>query len=78
MQRVDWAQSDRSNWFARFGWQSDYEGDASVFPTQVGHVATSAEQAVLSNTRIFGATTVNEMRLGLNMFEQRPGGILRQ
>jgi hypothetical protein len=68
-QRVDWNQSSRSSWFGRYSWETDYQGDLSAFVTSIGHVATTAEQAVLTNIQLIGPATVNEARFGLNIFK---------
>jgi Carboxypeptidase regulatory-like domain/TonB dependent receptor len=68
-QRIDWNQSARSTWFGRFSWEADYQEDTAAFVTAVGHVSTSADQAVLTNIQMLGPSTVNEFRFGLNIFK---------
>jgi hypothetical protein len=68
-QRIDWTESNQSNWFARYSWGSELLGDAATFPTDAGRVETTVRQAVLSNTRLFGSAIVNETRFGWNNFE---------
>jgi hypothetical protein len=68
-QRIDWNQSARSSWFGRYSWETDYQGDLSAFVTSIGHVSTTAQQAVLTNIELLGPSTVNEFRFGLNIFK---------
>lgn len=65
LQRVDWRESDRSNWFGRFSWSDEEELLVSTFPFPP-RVETKVYQTVLSNTRTFGASVVNESRFGYN------------
>jgi hypothetical protein len=67
-QRIDWTESEHSNWFGRYSWGDEYQGDSPAFETVAGRVETRVYQAVLSNTRVFGATKVNEARFGYNHF----------
>ena len=67
-QRIDWTESAQSNWFGRYSWGDEYQGDAPVFETTAGRVETRVQQVVLSNTRVFGASKVNEARFGCNNF----------
>ncbi len=67
-QRIDWTESASSNWFGRYSWGDEYVGDSPAFETVAGRVETKVQQAVLSNTRVFGATKVNEARFGWNNF----------
>jgi hypothetical protein len=62
-QRIDFAENEKSNWFGRYSWQSD----SLVQPTlpQTGQtVDDQVKQAMISNTRIFSPTLVNEFRFG--------------
>lgn len=67
-QRVDYNESSKSNWFFRFSNSSDALTTAAVFPSDNAITPTDVEQEVLSNTRIFGANIVNEVRFGHNKF----------
>jgi outer membrane receptor protein involved in Fe transport len=67
-QRIDWTQSDRSNWFGRFSWGNEALGDVATFPSQQGRIETRVIQTVLSNTRVFSSSVVNELRFGYNQF----------
>jgi hypothetical protein len=68
LQRIDWNEHERSNWFGRFGWSDEFEGLTSTFPYP-GRVESKVYQAVLSNTRTLGTTVVNEFRFGYNQFQ---------
>jgi hypothetical protein len=68
LQRIDWSENDRSNWFGRFGWSDEFEGLTATFPYP-GRVETKVYQTVLSNTRTLGTTVVNEFRFGYNQFQ---------
>jgi hypothetical protein len=68
LQRMDWNESNRSSWFGRFGWSDEFEELTATFPYP-GRVQTKVYQAVLSNTRTLGTTTVNELRFGYNQFQ---------
>jgi len=67
--RLDWNQSPRSTWFGRFSRGDEYLEDTSAFVTAVGHVSTTAGQAMLTNVQTIGAATVNEFRFGLSIFK---------
>jgi len=68
-QRIDFAESSSSSWFGRLSWGDEYEGDASAFESSEGRVQTRTWQTVLSNTRTFGTSVVNEFRFGYNQFQ---------
>jgi hypothetical protein len=67
-QRVDWTQSSKSTWFGRYSWGDEVQTIAATFPSDNSITPTKVSQEVLSNTRIFGAGTVNEFRFGHNQF----------
>ncbi len=67
-QRVDWIESSKSSWFGRYSWADDYQQAAATFLTDTMHVATTAHQAMISNTRILTTSTVNEARFAWNQF----------
>ena len=69
LQRIDWSESARSNWFGRFSWGDELQGDVVAFPTSAGRVTTKVYQTMLSNTRTFGTALVNEFRFGYNQFQ---------
>lgn len=68
-QRIDWTESTNSSWFGRFSWGDEYVGQTATFPTQQGRTTTKTYQALMSNTRIFGPTVVNEFRFGYSQFQ---------
>src|SRR5262249_29550301 len=49
---------------------------AATFPTDNNITETKVRQAVLANTRIFGAAIVNEARFGWNNFQNDKVGVL--
>jgi hypothetical protein len=68
-QRIDWNQNAHSNWFGRYSWETDNQGDQSAFATSIGHVDTTAEQVVITNIQLMGPSIANEARFGLNIFK---------
>jgi outer membrane receptor protein involved in Fe transport len=68
-QRIDWNESDRSNWFGRFSWGDEYLGGLQIFPAQVGRTTTKVYQTMISNARTLSPTVVNEFRAGYNQFQ---------
>src|SRR6266481_1100132 len=73
-QRVDWIQSSKSSWFGRFSWADDFQQAAATYLTDTMHVAALARQAMVSNTRILSASTVNEARFAWNQFNNDLSG----
>ena len=71
-QRVDWVESQKSSWFARYSWTSENSLTQGIY-LNGGTVLTSANQAVLSNTRVFSPTMVNDARIGWNDFKNTAG-----
>jgi hypothetical protein len=64
--RFDYTQNTQSSWFFRYS-QGDDGGYLPAFAPNTGNDALiNAKQAVLSNTRLFGATKVNDFRFGVN------------
>ena len=71
-QRVDFIESDRSSWFARYTWTSENSLGQGI--DQNGStVDTNGKQAVLSNTRVFSPTKVNDAHVGWNNFKNVSG-----
>jgi hypothetical protein len=63
--RMDFNESARSAWFGRFSWTSESQST----PTLGGggsSVITGGYQYLVSNTRVFSATKVNEARFGIS------------
>jgi hypothetical protein len=74
--RMDYNESAGSSWFGRYSWTDE----GQVSPTIGGAGATletNAEQYVLSNTRVFSATKVNEARFGISRMYNGIGQILQ-
>src|SRR6202011_5708342 len=63
-QRLDLTQSATSTWCVRFSWGDECVGTIYDFAVQDGRVTTKTYQAMISNTRLFGPTLVNEVRFG--------------
>lgn len=68
-QRVDFTESASSAWFGRFSWGDETASQLTQFEQQQGRTVTKTYQAMLSNTRTFGAATVNEFRFGYTQFQ---------
>ncbi|MEO7142441.1 MAG: carboxypeptidase-like regulatory domain-containing protein [Bryobacteraceae bacterium] len=66
-QRIDWVESEKSTWFGRYSW-TDENSLAQGIYLNGSTVVSNAKQAMISNTRIFSATKVNEARFGVNDF----------
>lgn len=75
-QRIDYSESDSSNWFGRYSWVDEIENSPSPFPSAGQQTATKTTQLVVSNTRAFSPTVVNEFRGGWNKFRNVFGGEL--
>jgi hypothetical protein len=73
-QRVDWIENAKSSWFGRFSWADDFQQAAATFLTDTMHVATTARQGMISNTRILTTSTVNEARFAWNQFNNDLSG----
>jgi len=66
-QRIDFVESSRSSWFGRYSWQDDRQVQPALYLN--GHtLAVTVKQAMISNTRIFSPSLVNEFRFGYNGF----------
>jgi Carboxypeptidase regulatory-like domain len=62
-QRMDYVENAKSNWFGRYSWQDEYKVAQALY--QNGNVVTNnIGQAMISNTRIFSPTLVNEFHFG--------------
>ncbi len=68
-QRVDFNERPSSNWFGRFSWGDEFVKRLASFEAQEGRTVTKVYQAMISNTRSFGAAIVNEFRFGYNQFQ---------
>ncbi len=66
-QRIDVVENAKSSWFFRYSWDSDFQATPQLYLN--GNILNvSADQGVLSNTRILSAAMVNEARFGFNYF----------
>jgi len=65
--RIDWVESAKSSWFGRYSW-TDESGLSPTLSLSGNALATSGKQYMISNTRIFSPTAVNEFRFGINSF----------
>ncbi len=66
--RIDWAQSQNSDWFFRYSWTSE-----NVLSQSLGQAGmktpTTGDQGVLGYTHVFSPNKVNDFRLGINIFK---------
>jgi len=67
--RIDFTQSDSTQWFGRYSWGSESLIEGGAIPIQDRTVATDVDQIMLSNVHTFSPTLVNELRLGANIFD---------
>jgi len=68
LQRIDLAEGSKSNWFSRYSWGDELQLSPAVFPRQGNKLETNVRQAMVSNTRTFTPTVVNEFRFGYTQF----------
>jgi len=64
--RVDWNQSPAASWFFRYSWSGELRYDPRPIPDMGIDTDTDVYQALVSNTRVFGATKVNELKFGVS------------
>lgn len=64
-QRIDFVESGSSTWFGRYSWTNE-DQTIPVLYLNGSTIATDAKQAMISNTRVFSPTIVNEFRFGFN------------
>ncbi|MBI1353470.1 MAG: TonB-dependent receptor plug domain-containing protein [Acidobacteria bacterium] len=67
--RFDFNENPNSQWFGRYSWGRELVLNGGTFEIQDRSVATRVDQIMLSNTRTFSPTLVNELRLGANIFD---------
>jgi hypothetical protein len=65
--RIDWVESSKSSWFARYSW-TDETAFTPTLSLAGNTLATNAKQYMISNTRVFSPTAVNDFRFGINSF----------
>src|SRR5690606_24200076 len=54
--------------FGRYSWGTDLQIPAATFQPDSRRVQTDVQQAMISNTRIFSSSAVNEARVSWNQF----------
>jgi Carboxypeptidase regulatory-like domain/TonB dependent receptor len=69
-QRVDFIESEKSNWFGRYSFENDAE-DSQALVDNGSNITTKVQQAMLSNTRILSPTIVNEFRFGYSGYSNQ-------
>src|SRR5262245_43612883 len=67
IQRIDFVESAKSNWFGRYSWGSESEVNP-IFYQNSSRIWTTVHQAMFSNTRVLSTAMVNELRVGYNQF----------
>ena len=66
-QRIDFAESAKSNWFGRYSWQ-DERVVQPVLKLNGTNLLVNVKQAMISNIRILSPNLVHEFRFGYNGF----------
>ncbi|MFN7921961.1 MAG: carboxypeptidase-like regulatory domain-containing protein [Bryobacteraceae bacterium] len=74
-QRVDFVESTASNWFGRFS-RSDERQVLPGLRLNGQQILNAPWQAMISNTRVFSPTMVNEFRFGVSRFTNDYGNQL--
>jgi carboxypeptidase family protein/TonB-dependent receptor-like protein len=64
--RIDFTESQKSNWFFRHSISNELGYDPFPIPNMGSNTDTDVQQGVLANTRTFGANKVNDLRFGLS------------
>jgi len=72
IQRVDFNESNSSSWFGRYSWGDEALKQPALFENG-RNILTHVWQAMISNTRVFSPTKVNEFRFGANYFFNSTG-----
>jgi hypothetical protein len=67
--RGDFVESGNSQWFYRYSWGGEDVLNGGTFPISDERITTDVQQHVVSNTRTFSPTLVNELRLGVSLFD---------
>ena len=73
--RIDYNESAKSNWFGRYSFSDELYGGTSVFPNQQTNTTTKVYQIMVSNTRTFGTTVVNESRFCYGFFHNEDASV---
>ncbi len=69
LQRIDFQESDGSTWFGRWSEGNEPIADPGTFPDQTSRTNTRVSQGMVSNTRAFSPTVLNELRASYNRFD---------
>jgi hypothetical protein len=72
IQRIDFTESAKSNWFGRYSWSGESESQPFFFNGSDVH--THVHQTMLSNARVLSPSKVNEFRFGFNYFYNLKAG----
>ncbi len=64
--RVDWNQNPAASWFFRYSWSGELRYDPRAIPDMGINTDTDVYQALVNNTRVFGATKVNEAKFSVS------------
>ena len=64
--RGDWVENSNSNWFVRYSRSNESQYLPINIPTMGNNSDVDPWQGVLSNTRVFGANKVNDIRFGVS------------
>jgi hypothetical protein len=67
--RIDFNENANSQWFGRYSWGDEKLLNGGNFEIADRRITTKVDQYMLSNTRTFSPTLVNELRLGANVFD---------
>jgi hypothetical protein len=73
IQRIDFTESAKSNWFGRYSWSGESESQPYFF--NGSNTNTHVHQTMLSNARVLSPSKVNEFRFGFNYFYNLKAGI---
>ena len=73
--KLDFVESAKSQWSARYSWGDENQSNTGI-SLDGSKVLTNFEQYMVSNTRSFSATTVNEARFGYSRFFNSIGRFL--
>jgi len=72
IQRFDWVESDKSNWFGRYSRSEENQLTANLL-NNGEQIVTDATQWTVTNTRVLTTSLVNEFRFGLTKFYNTTG-----
>jgi hypothetical protein len=67
--RIDFNEGANSQWFGRYSWGDEKILNGGNFEIEDRRIITKVDQIMMSNTRTFSPTVVNEFRFGVNFFD---------